>query len=347
MSRKSKEGGFKQDTERSNNSAGGSRRRFMGSLALLPLGELLAQTSSDAPKCCQGSFQPNDLFVANSLTVDAQLARQGDMAATIRMGFAYYTGRAGRVDRERARSYFLVAARHSPAAAGWLGYLDAVAHKRPGAVIQKSTTFAGLQRAASAGDPVAQTLLGRVYERGLAGFRPNAGRAAELYSAAAPYFALAKTNLGKQLVRAGSYEKAIPFFRDAAAAGDTTAMVCLANLYSKRTRPPLKKAETSRLLKTASERGDRAAMYLLGMQYQKATWDSKGSPKRGFELVRRSAAMGYVPAQSALAAAYQQGTGIKADSDRGRFWSRKASMPDLAKPVPPRTAISRLAKTAG
>jgi TPR repeat protein len=314
-----------------------SRRMFVKSALLLPLGlqSVSAQTSEN---CCEGpliSFPPNDLFAVTSLAQDSEQARRGDIAATVRVGFRYYTGMAGRVDIGRARSYFMVVSRKSLAASAWLGYLEVATRKTPGLVARRSTTFQGLVSAAIAGDPVGQTLLGRVYERGLAGYRPRPKNAKVLYAAAAPNFALAKTYLGRLLVKDGAYQEAIALFEDAVAAGETTAMIALADLYSRRKRSPMKVAEVKRLLRMAGERRDRVALYLLGVQYQQGTRGFKADPQRALKLLHQSATKGYKPAQTALASAYANGAGGAAAAGLARFWARKASLPSLEKAWPP------------
>jgi TPR repeat protein len=162
-----------------------SRRSVMKSLLAAPLAlqalRAQAQGGQANSACCQGNFNPDDLFAAKSINGDLQRAQRGDLTATIRMGFAYYTGMAGRVDIPRARSYFLVASHAAPAAAAWLGYLDAAAHVKPGAAVRTWKSFQGLVSASAGGDPVAMTLLGRVYERGLAGYKPRQDKALPLH----------------------------------------------------------------------------------------------------------------------------------------------------------------------
>jgi TPR repeat protein len=312
-----------------------SRRSFVKAFLLLPLAfrPLRAQIGSITPKCCSGPFQPDQLFAPISLSQESALARQGDLAATIRVGFAYFTGTAGRVDVERARSYFLVASRKSSAASALLGYLDAAARRIPGAKLRNSSSFRGLLNASTARDPVAMTLLGQVYEQGLAGYRPKPDKAKDLYTAAAPDFALAKTYLGMMLLKERAYKDAIALFEAAAAAGETTAIIALADLYSRGGQMDLPKAK--RMLRTAAERRDRRALYLLGLQYQNGT---RGFPRdlpRGLRFLHQSASLGYQRAQAALADAYANGAGGAASAELARFWARKASLPSLRKPRPP------------
>jgi TPR repeat protein len=296
--------------------------------------------------CCQGNFKPDDLFAATSLAGDMERARQGDLASTLRVGFAYYTGMAGIVDIPRARSYFLVASQSSLAAAAWLGYLDAAARIKPGAAARSSASFRGLVKAAKAGDPVGMTLLGRVYERGLAGYKPRPDKAQPLYAAAAPNFALAKTRWGKLLLNAGNYAQAISLFQEAASAGETIGMISLADLYS-RMKHPAKVAELKLRLRKAGEKGDSVALYLNGVQAQQGKSGFQANPQRALKLLHRSATTGQKSAQNALATAYAGGVGAAASVELAQFWARKASLPSLNKPGPPVRAGQERSATAG
>lgn len=329
-----------------------SRRTVMKSLLAAPLvlqplwGQANKGPGSSA--CCQGNFKPNDLFAAKSINGDWQRAQHGDLAATIRMGFAYYTGMAGMVDIPRARSYFLVASHAAPAAAAWLGYLDAAAHVKPGAAVRNWKSFQGLVSASAAGDPVAMTLLGRVYERGLAGYKPRPDKALPLYISAAPDFALAKTYWGRLLLKSGGNQQAISLFQDAAKAGETTAMISLADLYSRMKSPAARKTgQLKQWLRKASKQGDPVALYLLGVQYQRGTLGFTANPQRGLSLLHQSASLGNNQAQNALATAYANGAGGASSAQLARFWARKASLPSLNKPGPPPRPGQGRSATAG
>jgi TPR repeat protein len=316
-----------------------SRRRLLGMLAIAPL--QLPLLSSRAQKATakavsSSSFRPDDLFAGTSLVGDLQRARGGDVAATIRAGFKYYTGMAGREDIRRARSYFLAASRVSPAGAAWLGYLDVRIHNGGGAALRKRASFQKLVSAAQAGDPVAQTLLGRVYERGLAGYRPRPDKAQPLYVSAAPKFSLAKTYLGRLLVKQKQYPQAMTLFQEAAKAGDTTAMIAIADLYSRGKQPAKMASPIKRWLRLAGQRGDRTALYILGTQYQKGSPGFPADRKRALSFLRSAAVRGHKPAQLALSAAFAAGDGGGSNAASiARYWARKASLPSLNRSGPP------------
>jgi TPR repeat protein len=312
----------------------------LGLLAIAPL--RLPLLSSRAQKTsakvvAQSSYRPDDLFAPTAIAGDLERARRGDAAATIRAGFKYYTGMAGHEDIRRARSYFLAASRVSPAGAAWLGYLDVCIHNGGGAALRKRASFQKLMSAAQAGDPVAQTLLGRVYERGLAGYRPRPDKAQALYIAAAPQFSLAKTYWGRLLVKQKQYPQALGLFQEAAKAGDTTAMIAIADLYSRGSKQPAKMVSPiKRWLRLAGQRGDRTALYILGTQYQKGSPGFPANRKRALSFLRAAAVRGHKPAQLAVSAAFAAGAGGGANAAAiARFWARKASLTSLNRSGPP------------
>jgi TPR repeat protein len=313
-----------------------SRRRILGLLAMTPLQlPVLSRAAEQATAKVAGSssFRPDDLFAGTSIAGDLRRARGGDVAATIRVGFKYYTGMAGHEDIRRARSYFLTASRVSPAGAAWLGYVDLGIHNGGGAALRKRASFQGLMNAAQTGDPVAQTLLGRVYERGLAGYRPRPDKAQPLYIAAAPQFALAKTCLGKLLLKQKQYKQALGLFQDAARAGDTTAMIAIADLYSRGKQPSMMASPIRRWLRLAGQRGDRTALYILGNQYQKGSPGFPANRQKALSFLHAAAVRGHKPAQLAVSTAVASAGGANAAAI-ARFWARKGSLASLNRSTP-------------
>jgi TPR repeat protein len=141
------------------------------------------------------------------------------------------------------------------------------------------------------------------------------------------------------LVKSGSPKDALNLFQDAAKAGETTAMISLADLYSKRKQTIANVAELKRQLRTAAKKGDRVALYLLGTQYLQEEPVSAHNRELGLMFLHQAAMRGNKRAQNALAAAYADGAGSSETAAQlARFWARKASLPSLAKagpPVPP------------
>jgi TPR repeat protein len=257
-------------------------------------------------------MSPNDIFLTSAIEEDLVNGTRGDVSAAIRAGYRYLTGSAGRIDVGQARRYFQSACSRSLTAAAWLGWVDA--HFRRDKTLARQGV-ARLQQAASAGDPVGQTLLGRVVERGWAGVRADQDAAKALYTAAAPRFALAKTYLA-QILRSQDPKAAISLFQDAAAAGEVTAMNDLADLYLRKATEPKRFWEAKRLLRSAADRRDPVALFRLGGLSQDA-------PRRAFHYIHRSAQLGYHPALAATGLAYARGVGIPRNPKAARFWMGK------------------------
>jgi TPR repeat protein len=324
-------------TVRETHEQGSSRRSAIAKLLLAStaIEASLSEQAWSAP-CCTGSFQPDDIFAVSSLTGDFDRAQKGDLASTLRLGFNFYTGRAGNTDIPRARALFLVAAKASQAGAAWLGYVDANVHSTGGVSVRRRVSFQGLTAAANAGDATGQTLLGRVYERGLAGYVARPDKALTLYTLAAPKFALAKTLQGHLLVKSKNYKQAFSLFQEAAAAGETSAMVGLADLFSRMKRSSPESPEINRWLRTAGLKGDPVALCLHGLQLKQGTYGFSADVKRAVTLLHRAARSGNGPAQTALAGIYSGGFGGSNAPTLARFWARKASLPSLQRPLPPR-----------
>jgi hypothetical protein len=263
-------------------------------------------------------MKPDDLFVPLVLEQDVAGANRGDVASALRLGYGYLTGSAGVIDLARARLNFGLAAPRSSAASAWLGYLDATLGSDPET---NQRGIGRLQQAVDLGDPVGQTLMGRIYEKGRGGCRKDRQAAAALYTAASAEFALAKTFLGQMLLGRGNFRDAIRLFKDASAAGEVGSMVSLASLYL---RERLKKPNiigAKRLLRAAVARNDRVALFRLGVIYRDGIGGSApGADHRAFNLFHRSARLGYRPACTATARCYALGSGAPRSEKAARFW---------------------------
>ena len=283
------------------------------------------QTPSNIFRTCEGGhdtpMNPDDVFASTSLAADVALAITGDTGATVRVGYRYLTGSAGVIDIVEARRYFGLVAARCRGASAWLAYID-IRQTDDERLLRGGVDQ--LQNTAAAGNAMGQTLLGRVYERGLGGCHADPAQAVTLYRAAAPRFSLAKTYLGQALRNAHKHREAIALFEEAAVAGETNAMLELAVLHvrSRGGRPQI--VEAKRLLRMASERGGRLAQYRLAAMYRDGIGGaSAGAPHRAFNLFHLSARLGYRPAQVALAAAYASGAGVAANPRLAACWLEK------------------------
>jgi TPR repeat protein len=274
-------------------------------------------------------MKPDDIFISNKFDQELANAVRGDVPATLRVGYRYYTGSAGAYDPLKACQYFgSIAGQLAPAAA-WLQYLTCrlFGPRDPG------KAAANVLRALSGnGDPVAQTLWGRIIHRGLDGVPQDLNTASALYSAALSQFALAKTYRGELLLAVGKFDEAVSLFQQAAAAGETTSMLNLADLYTGYTSKwsyPKHFTDAKHWLYRAVQLGDGIAMYRLGLLY----WYEGGAGKNpaskymrlAFNLFQHSALSGYRYAAASTANCYANGLGVAKNPKLARFWNYKAA----------------------
>lgn len=280
---------------------------------------------------------PNDLFLSSSPKDDLARAAKGDISSTIRAGYRYLTGLAGGIDREKARACLRPVANASPAVPALLAYIDAVDRKIQSDSTLKADAMQTLKRAADAGEPVAQTLLGRLYERKGGGTMLQVAAARELYVAAAPRFALAATYLARMHMGARQREDAIALLEPAAAVGETYGMVDLAFLHIRDRREMTRVVKAKRLLRSAAELGDPRASYQLAVQYYRDGLKGVlGAHGRAFRLFGLAASTGYPPAEAAVGLCFLNGIAVPKDSQRAEYWCGRS-----------RACVARVSATLG
>ena len=226
-------------------------------------------------------MDPNDIFAATNLQQDIANATYGnDLTAAVRTGYRFFTGLAGKRDVNQARFYFGLGAQGSTATSPWIQYLsfwDSALH----GVALPSGTFGALVSLANTGDPIAQTLLGRVQELGWSGSGTNVSAAKAAYLAVGSEFALAQTLLGEMSLRAGDINGAQLLFQQASTKSDTRAMVNLALIYACKSRV----LEAKQLLNAAVLQNNCRAMYRLGLLYRVGVGGAPPNLESGSRLV--------------------------------------------------------------
>ncbi len=234
-------------------------------------------------------MDPNDIFAATNLQQDIANATYGnDLTAAVRTGYRFFTGLAGKRDVNQARFYFGLGAQGSTATSPWIQYLsfwDSALH----GVALPSGTFGALVSLANTGDPIAQTLLGRVQEVGWSGSGTNVSAAKAAYLAVGSEFALAQTLLGEMSLRAGDINGAQLLFQQASTKSDTRAMVNLALIYACKSRV----LEAKQLLNAAVLQNNCRAMYRLGLLYRVGVGGAPPNLELAVGLFGRAAKMGY------------------------------------------------------
>ncbi|MBV9083131.1 MAG: sel1 repeat family protein [Acidobacteriaceae bacterium] len=266
------------------------------------------------------------LFAKTSAEEDVKAAEAGDTWATIRAGYRYLTGEAGRISPEKAASYFVRAVDHSPEASAWLGYSYISTY--PNDPNLQVSGLRLLQDGTQSNNPVAETLLGRVYQLGLAGQSPNIESARALYMQAAPSFALAKTYLAEIQAKAKDYQGARSLCQDATTSGETDSMVLLATMYLNGLGGPRDTSAAIQLLNAAVARWNPRAAYRLGLIYRDGEFGLNRNPTSAFRLFKRSAQLRFRPAETALGICYAEGIGVEQDYAAAAYWLRKAASND-------------------
>jgi TPR repeat protein len=239
----------------------------------------------------------------------------------MRAGYRYLTGLAGKIDREQARAYLRPAVSAFPAASAVLAYIDAVDPRISSDAALKADAMRTLKQAADAGEPVAQALLGQLYERKRDGLILEVASAKALYVTAAPKFALAATYLARRHLRARRRQDAVTLLTSAVGAGETYAMADLASVYTRELPRVSRLVKAKQLLRSAAERGDPRGAYQLGvLYYRDGLRGVLGAHNRAFRLFGRAASTGYPPAKAATGLCFQNGIGVARDPGRARYW---------------------------
>ena len=198
-------------------------------------------------------------------------------------------------------------------------YLESIGgDARPNAAIH------WLRKAAKAGDPDAQALLGKTFRWGWGRKRIAANpEFAEkwLRAAAAQGRPKDQYNLAKLYYDEELYERArIPL--DKAVAQDLPeAWVLLARMHREGLGVPVNPAESVRLLRVSTGFGDPASRNDLGEALARGIGVKK-DVEAAFALFEAAAMQGYVEAQYNLALAYLDGIGVERDKLRGHAWLR-------------------------
>jgi len=230
----------------------------------------------------------NDIFAMSLLQQDVSRASEGNILATVRTGYRYYTGLAGKRDLDLARSYFVLGAQGVEDASPWIHFMNLQAASLNSKPVPKSS-FDNLSSLADTGDVIAVTLLGRAQERGYDGGDRDIAAAKAAYLSVGPQFALAQTFLGEIYVRHNHLDKAEPLFQLAAEKNETRAIVDLAQIYVHR----LRAVAAKQLLKAAVVQNNFRAMYRLALLYRGGIGKANPKPNLAKGLLQQAARMGY------------------------------------------------------
>jgi TPR repeat protein len=274
------------------------------------------------------------------------LAQRSPLAATLA------ARAAGDLAAARAQLAPLAAGR-SLEAAYWLGVMSEAGEGGPA---DPAAAIRWYQQAANLGEPHAALALGRIYETG-AGVPADRDRAFHAYSAArarnlaGAAAAIGRLDLARRgvalppglpgaLLAAQDGEPAlgIALLRPIAEQGDSEAQYWLAALQDSESRE-----EAIRWYRAAALQGDSESAYQLAQLLAPGrAMDGRGrSLGDATEMVRwltQAAEAGHQDAATALAAAYNDGTGVARDAAAAERWTRRANEMAAAAPALTRPA---------
>jgi TPR repeat protein len=179
-----------------------------------------------------------------------------------------------------------------------------------------------LRRAALAGEPNAQALLGATFLHGFGRrtIRPDNDKAEKwLLAASEQGVAQAKYDLATLYFKTDADEQGLAWLREAVDQGHPQAHTLLSTRYREGRGVPRDEAESIRLLRRGAELGDPDAQNEYGVALRDGSRVAS-DPQQSFQWFEKAAWSGYVYAQFNLALAYLHGTGVEQDRVRGVAW---------------------------
>ena len=180
--------------------------------------------------------------------------------------------------------------------------------------------------AAAQGHATAMVEIGRLYRFGQ-GVKTNVAEAHRWFETAATEknSSLAELNLGLLYEDQGELEKALTFYRQAADAGSTDAMIQLYLCYWNVKGVSSDHAKAVEWLGKAANAGNPYAQCLLGCYYETPRWEGEGRERaltapnwhQAIHWYRLSAEQNWAGGQYHLGMLYVRGTGVEVDEVRG------------------------------
>jgi len=130
--------------------------------------------------------------------------------------------------------------------------------------------------------------------------------------------------LGAMYSISGNHGAANQWYRKAAAAGDSDAMMALASAYALGDGVPVSDAEAVQWYRKAADAGNVKAMYELANSYRDGTGVQK-SFEQSFAWIRKAADAGHIVAMFGLALRYERGLGVAKSEEEAIRWYRAAA----------------------
>lgn len=316
---------------------------FAAVCAICVLGALSLAPASRSAAIGDSSFNPNELFKRIVTDQDEAAAASGSAEAQVRLGYGYLTGRAGEMSIAKSQPYLNAAIQQgSQAAAALLGYEYCV--DKTATPQLRSQGIQLVQAAAQTNDPVAVTMLAELYRNGCLGQR-DLSKAQALLHQVRSSFALARTYLGElcedKSFGTPDYATARKYFTQAAAQGETRAMLRLGDLYLLGLGVPTDSNNAFGWVKLAAGLGDIVAKYRLARLYYGGL-GTRRDPHTAFTLSLISAQGAYPPAELAAGNAYSLGDGVAQDFAQAYKWLCLAAASYQPAQAPLATLVSKM-----
>jgi len=236
-------------------------------------------------------------------------------------------------DYARAKSLFESAgAGGSGGAYGVLGYMYETGR---GVAADPNRAFHYYQQSAQLGNGDGMPSLGRCYESGI-GVAKNQAEAQKWYKAAAangvnPGVRMSKRNepdqadfeAGKRLYFAKNYTSALTYFRRAADAGNTDAILQLGYQYENGEGLTKSDAEAAKWYLRAAQAGNAIAQMNIGHSLEEA----QGVPENWVQAAQwyqKSADQGYEGGEFSLGRCYEFGIGVPQDRKTAILWFKRS-----------------------
>jgi TPR repeat protein len=185
---------------------------------------------------------------------------------------------------------------------------------------------------AKAGDPIAQTNLGYMYQRALGVARDNK-QAAEWYTKAANQgYARAQYHLGGMYYAGqmgefeyeADYQKAVEWYASAALRGDVAAQADLGHMYEHGLGVECNDAEAIKYYKAAALQGNTSAACNLGLMHKEAR-GVKQNYRKAIRWIKRAAKQENIYAQTELGKIYEKALAGDSNQNMAVKWYTKAA----------------------
>ncbi|MBX9670597.1 MAG: protein kinase [Candidatus Obscuribacterales bacterium] len=260
----------------------------------------------------------------NSFKWLLKAADHGVVDAQVNVGNLYENGLGTQRDLSKAMAMYTRASEQGNIVAfRCRGFLHMYG---PGKLRNYQQAYYWTKKAIDAGDTQALFILGNLYENGLY-VKKDLKKALEVYHEAADHGCPeAETMIGILYLNDPNhdYEKAIKWFKRAAAHGDTNGQVQLALVFEENKIVPRDMDEALRWWHKAAAGGDPRGQCALGYRYCNGIGVAKDY-QTAMNWFRLAAAQDDASAQTNLGIMYEAGLGVTKSTQKAKEWYQKAA----------------------